>query len=315
MATGHSSSVGSGTGILLESGTNEVEFLEFTVSGQHFAVNVAKVKQTLVLKDLKLTRPPGSNLVTPGFIHYREAPTRVVDLRACLELGAPPEDTSKLLLLVMEFNQRTTGYIIDTVEGIQRHSWEQFEPLEMAVWKDNESCAVGTVTINNRVIVILDLEAMMAKLDPSMRIENHAAGIPESASIDRSSLKIVYAEDSALIQKVTLRTLTAAGFTQIETFTTGAKALEYVRTAPPGEVDFIISDIEMPEMDGLTFCKNAKGLPGFDKVPFIFFSSLISTEMERKCQSVGGDGSFSKPQIDKLVQEMEKVWERYQSRR
>ncbi len=292
--------------ILLESGTNEVEFLEFSIGGQHFAVNVAKLRQTVVFHDLVFTKLPGSTPAMPGMVTYRDSSIAVVDLREFLELGGQPKDPERQLLLIMEFNQRVTGFTVDAVEGIHRVSWSSFAPLDLAGLTDTTVSAVGTITIENRIVLILDMEALLAQIDPTMRIEHFAGQVETKSCADRGNLKIVYAEDSALIQKIAVKTLKDAGFAQIQLFPTGAQALKYIQNSNPGEVDLILSDIEMPEMDGLTLCRQLRTQSDTAKIPFIFFSSLISEEMKRKCEAVGGNGSFSKPEIHLVVDAIEK---------
>ncbi len=297
-----------GKGILLETGTNEVEFLEFTVSGQHFGVNVAKVTQALVWKDQKLTKLPHSESYFLGTVSFRKKHIPVIDLRNYLDLKGPEQTFEKQLLLVMEFNQRSNGFIVDSVEEIQRVSWDRFVPFSETAYGESEPCVTGTVTIEDRVIMILDMEAMMARVDTSMSVENYAKDIKEKGTVDRSKIRILYCEDSPIIQKVTLKTLNEAGFSNVKVFSTGKGGLDYISEKGTADIDIILSDIEMPQLDGLALCKAVKSNPQWEKVPFIFFSSLINEQMKVKCESVKANAAYSKPEIHLIVDSIEKLY-------
>ena len=113
--------------------------------------------------------------------------------------------------------------------------------------------------------------------------------------------KIVYAEDSPVVQKIAVKALHDAGFAVVETFTTGRQALDYVLQTTPGEISLILSDIEMPEMDGISFCKALREHSETASIPFVFFSSIMDEEIRQRCEAVGANRSFSKPELDEVV--------------
>ena len=290
--------------ILLESGTNEVEFLEFVVSQQRFGINVAKVVQAMVWTPSHLTRIPGSGGSVLGTVLFRDQTVVTVDLTLFLELEASPCELDRRLLLVTEFNQKTFAFVIDGIEGVRRVSWEEFAPLD-SVGIASVPCVTGTVTVDDRLVLILDVEAMMAMIDPDMRIESYESEIPAHPGHGRPQLRIVYAEDSPMIQKVTLKVLHEAGFDHVKVFSSGAQALAYITSESREDIDVIISDIEMPEMDGLTLCRNVRDLPKMAASPFLFYSSLISESMQKKCASVGATACFSKPEVHHLIKRLD----------
>jgi two-component system chemotaxis response regulator CheV len=289
-------------GILLESGTNEVEFLEFSVAGLNFGVNVAKVLQAITWKDSQFTAVPMASDGVLGFVHFRGVPISVIDLRHCLMLDENEGKVDKQLLLVMEFNNRTNAFLIDEIQNIHRFSWDQFTPLDAAVFSGiDENVVIGTITVSGRIVMILDMEAIMARIDPSLSLENHIveAGLEKKDS--REDLKLVFAEDSATIRQITLKALSDAGFKEVRAFPTGKQALEFMAQAKAGEVDLILSDIEMPELDGLSLCRKVREMPTWRDIPFIAYSSLINEHMKRKCEAVGINESFAKPSIVDIV--------------
>ena len=295
-------------GILLEAGNNEVEFLEFILGGQLYGVNVAKVSQTLVWREQRLIKTPGVSNGALGVVYFRGEPIVAIDLKEFLGMQDRKSnvDPENLLLLVLEFNRRRVGFLVDSVEGIRRVTWSEFHPIEDYAGMFDEVGVIGTVTLGERVVMILDVEAIMVEFDPRMGIDYYTSMIAEESVIDRSSINVVYAEDSLLIQKKTIKTLKEIGFQNLTVFSNGLDALSYVEATEPTSVDIILSDIEMPEMDGLTFCNRVKSNPRYQHIPFVFFSSLINDQMERKCKSMKAEACYSKPEIHVITQAIEK---------
>lgn len=293
--------------ILLEAGTNEAEFMEFTVCGHHFGVNVHKVRQAVSWSSLRLVNVPND---TPGYlgeVALRGTTISVISLRDKLRL--PVKATvDRPLLLVMEFNQRTTGFLIDEIATIHRVSWQQFSPFEQVSFFSTSSSVIGSITVDDRVIQILDLEAMMGTLDESMNLNEVDAVVEQSDEIDRAAIRLVYAEDSKTIQKLTSRMLGQAGFTNITSFPTGAEALRFLVSEAGAEADILLTDIEMPEMDGLTLCRRLRERSG-RRLPVIFYSSMINDQMSLKCEAVGGDRCFAKPDIKGIIDAIDELYE------
>lgn len=295
-------------GILLEVGTNEVEFLRFGLGKQIFGINVAKVRQVLVYQESTIVEIPGTPDSIKGTFCFRGSPIAVIDLDIYFNRAIPESDAPRLLL-VCEFNQTTVGFIVDSVDRIMRCSWNQFSPLAQNQMGTSDSTVVGTIIQGDEMIAILDVEAVLAKIIPSVSIEAHIDEPPPAASanLDRSKYSIVYCEDSTVVQKVLLKSLTAAGFKRIKLFANGADGYEYLKSSDSESTDIVISDIEMPQMDGLSLCKAVRGLQHHQNTPFVFFSSTVSDEMRRKCEQVGGNASFSKPEVSQLVEAIDSI--------
>lgn len=292
-------------GILLESGTNEVEFLIVRLGDQKYGINVSKVCQILVFDPRVLSEMPNQPTEVLGVTTFREQTISIVDLSLNLKRKSDQRPDVKLLIIA-EFNNRRTGFVVDGVDRIERVSWTNFEPITQTTCNESSSSVVGTVRSDDGLIIILDLESIVAALDPTMSIESYAKDI-ELASLDRQSVRIVHCEDSVVIQKLVLQVLNGAGFTRVTQFDNGAKALEALKQNGRGSVDIILTDIEMPLMDGLSLCKSLRGDPKYEKLPIVFFSSMINEQMAAKCRSVGGSASFSKPQINMVVGAIEEL--------
>ncbi|MCB0320666.1 MAG: chemotaxis protein CheV [Bdellovibrionales bacterium] len=297
----------SGSGILLEAGTNEVEFLEFAIGSLRCGVNVAKVRQVLLFQPEETCPLPGSPRAgVLGTMLFRDEPVLVVDLGGFLHIQSQSEttDSHRRLILALEFNQRVTAFLVDSVSQIRKVSWADFETGKQSGVVSNDTWITGTVTLDQSIMMILDFEAILGTLVPASSIESYSD--PEEGYQINPELKIVYCEDSEIVRKVAMKAFKSAGFRDVKSFSTGLQGLQYLMDAGPQSVDIIVTDIEMPEMDGHAFCKKLKEDARFEHIPVLFFSSTISDEMKKKCERVGGTESFSKPEIDRLILSFDK---------
>jgi len=287
-------------GILLESGTNEVEFLRFGLSDQLYGVNVAKVRQVLVFESQKVCKLPDLPNYLLGELNYRGECIPVIDLTVYYNVPSR-EQSAPRLLLVLEYNQSIVGFVVDSVDRIMRCSWEAFVPSKKSVHASRKAAVIGTVIMGEEMTPILDVEALLGDVIPESAIDAQVDSLAARSASEAPALHIVYAEDSQTVQRVLVASLQKAGYNSVKVFSTGADALEYLSTEPAPKVDIIVSDIEMPKMDGLSFCKRLRDQPRYKTVPFFFFSSTVTDEMRHKCTSVGGSNAFSKPEVIELV--------------
>lgn len=304
-------------GILLKSGTNEVEFIEFNIGDVSYGVNVAKVQRVLARPSVSITRVDNGGTAILGVIYVHEKPVTLIDLRTALQIGDKtkiPED--RQLILVTKFNRKVTAFLIDAVNKIHRTSWKEFEPIDDSLNGDDEASYVtGTIKIEGRVIVILDLEHLMLEFSadehPVFEDPEKSAASPERKE-KRQQVRIIYAEDSTIIRKMMIKTLQTGGYEQVSAFEHGKAAYEHIeqlreQAAAEGKsirdyIDCIITDIEMPQMDGLTLCRSVKENSRDQHIPaVIVYSSLVNEEMARKCRSVGADAQISKPHGDEIL--------------
>ncbi len=297
--------------ILLESGTNELEVMEFSIGTQHFGVNVAKVRRLLRWDHQNLTRldfgPPG----VIGSLHFMNQQVLLIDLRSVLDITDPIADQERQLILVCEFNHHIYAFVIDAVNRIHRASWKSLQPVE-GIMAQQSPYTTSSLQMEGRVIMILDMEHILSEIVPEQSIIGANAKMESiQTNFDRSAVHILFAEDSAMIRKITVGQLTQAGFTNITTKNNGKQAYDYLkelqqkalveRKPMSHYLQLILSDIEMPEMDGLTFCKMFRQTLGVKDIPFVVYSSLINDQMAAKCKSVGANAWMSKPEIDKIV--------------
>ncbi len=310
--------------ILLESGTNEMEIIEFYVGSQALGINVQKLKEIISYDENALTVVPGSPPSMLGVLMMRGSTLPLIDLKPHLKQRIQEEAApdSRPVVMVCEFNHRINGFKVDGVNQIHRIKWSDVQPLAEFI-DQYRPRFTGSVNIEGREILILDLEYIIGEFDPDsvLRVQEDDSmdktGVEElkAAAPLRKDKKILMAEDSNAIRTNLKKILHEMGFAGIEDFVDGEscykRVLEIKRAAEiadePTEqhLHLVISDIEMPKMDGLTLCRKMKEDLGLKQVPILLFSSLINPPMAIKCDSVGANGYASKPEIAKLIRLMD----------
>ena len=295
------------TEILLESGTNELEIIEFYVGGNLYGINVAKVREIIKFPD-NVIPVPETHPSVEGIAELRGKVIPIINLPR--HLREPEElDTSKSYVIISEFNQTTVGFCVNAVDTIRRLSWTQIESPIGAIASE-DGIIVSIVKFEDRMVLLLDFEKICADINPDTAMQSTVESSDENTEHagDRSSQTILIAEDSKYILKIITGKLEKAGY-KVRTASDGLIAWETLNSIISGDnfndindhINIIISDIEMPQMDGLHLVKNIKDHDKLKKLPCIVFSSLITEEMTLKCKSVGADGQISKPEINGLV--------------
>lgn len=304
--------------ILLESGTNELEIIEFYVGGQPLGINVQKLQEIISYDPSTLTSIPGSPPAMLGVLLLRGKTIPLIDLKTHLRQRNPDEanENDKPVVMVCEFNHRINSFLVDGVNQIHRISWGDVQPLAEFVDQHGPRFT-GSVNISGREILMLDLENVVGEFDPESVIGRQDAQEEEPLNFSerRAGKKILMAEDSSIIRSNLEKVLRKAGFDGLESFVDGKscyhRVLELRQQAEESGDDLsahlhmLISDIEMPNMDGLTLCKKLKEELNCKDIPVLLFSSLINPPMEVKCDSVGADGYAAKPELGKLVKMMD----------
>ena len=289
------------TNILLESGTGELEIIEFIINGAHYAINVVKVKEIIQMLTNGLTKLPDPKKEIAGLILCRDEILTLIDLKYVIT-----RETTKILgskVIVCEFNNLKVAFNIDDVVGVHRIKWSEIrKPDDLS----EGSLAVGNILLDDKVMIMLDFEKIVTDISPR-------SGISEDRLVnveykDRSNVKLVLADDSALIRKLLKDTLTKAGFRSLRVFDDGKQALDFITGLAEKkgkdfteDVQLLITDIEMPQMDGLTLTRKIKENEILKKLPVVIFSSLITDELKHKGEEVKADSQLSKPQIEKLI--------------
>lgn len=293
------------TKILLENGTNELEVLEFTVDGNHYGINVAKVKE--IIGYMEPTPIPNSHPSIEGVFMPRDKMITAIDLKNCLQRGQMEKDG---LFIITNFNKLDIAFHVEQVIGIHRVTWKDIITPNATVSNTENGVASGIVKINDKLIVILDFEKIVTDISPETGLK--VSEISEMGTRERSSIPILIAEDSALLNKLIVDCLNKAGYVNITHTANGQEAYDYVMAGvAAGNLDqrvkCLITDIEMPEMDGHRLLKLLKDDDRTKHIPVVIFSSLVNEEMRRKGEALGADRQLSKPEIGNLVHAIDEL--------
>jgi two-component system chemotaxis response regulator CheV len=294
-------------GILMDSGTNELEIVEFTIGNSKFGINVIKVRE--IINHLPITQVPRSHKNIEGIIELRGEVLPVVDVAATI--GFPPSDEPQYdKYIVTEFNNTKMVFHVHTVTQIHRISWAQIEkPNEM--YQGLETQITGVVKHNNEMILLLDFEKIVVEINTETAISKKKLKLHETREVSKKPIFI--AEDSPLLRTLIKDTLKEAGYVNTSFFENGQELLDELTSIKASgkiiedEVKLIVTDIEMPQMDGHHLTKRIKEDQVLQKVPVIVFSSLITDSLRHKGEQVGADAQVSKPEIGELVELIDKL--------
>ncbi|WP_100407260.1 chemotaxis protein [Bacillus solitudinis] len=293
-------------GILLESGTNELEVIVFVIGSGLFGINVMKVRE--IIQSPPMVEMPNSHDHVEGIIRLRDEILTVVNLSKVL--GFPPSSTLvEDKLIVSELNQMKVAFRVNSVSRIHRISWEQIEkPSDLA--QGLQSVTTGVVKLDEQMILLLDFEKIIYDISPEKGMNINQ--VKALGKRERSNKRIVIAEDSSMLRKLLHDTLSEAGYNHLTFFENGKEAWEYLEFLKQGdkvkeEVQLIITDLEMPKMDGHHLTKRIKLDEELQSIPVVIFSSLISDDLFYKGKNVGADAQVSKPEIVKLIEIIDKL--------
>ena len=287
------------TKILLENGTNELEILEFTLAGNSYGINVAKIKEIITYQPV--TPVPNSHPSIEGIFMPRDTMITAIDLKNCLGRG---ESEKKGLFIVTNFNKLDIAFHVEAVLGIHRVSWRDIIKPDITISAADESVATGIIKKNDKLIIILDFEKIVSDINPETGLK--MSELNELGERTRSSVPILIAEDSPLLNKLIVDSLKAAVYVNLIHTENGQQAYDVItQCKEDGTLDqhvrCIITDIEMPEMDGHRLTKLVKSDDATKDIPIIIFSSLVNDEMKKKGEALGADAQLSKPEIGNLV--------------
>lgn len=287
-------------GILLETGTNEFEIVEFSIGSVNYGINVAKVRE--VITRTPVTEMPQAHPYVDGLFTLRGKAIPLVNLPRCLNMPSQGEPKN---IIVTEINNYDIAFLVDSVSRIHRISWKNMEPAPEV---GDQSRVVGIVKMQEKIILLLDFETIIAEINPEINAKlTTFDDAPMDMKTERSDVHVLCAEDSPLLRELLVNTLHESGYRFVRDFNNGQDAWNYLANnlkadlPVEDQVRVIISDIEMPQMDGHRLLKLVRSDARFNGIPFILFSSLISEEMRRKGEELGADGQISKPEINQLI--------------
>jgi len=293
------------TNILLENGTNELEVLEFTLGKNHYGINVAKIRE--ILSYQPVTPIPNANPSVEGIFMPRDVMITVINLKHCLGLSDSTV-TDEGLLIITNFNKLNIAFHVDEVIGIHRVSWADI--IKPTVNAENNGVSTGVIKLEDKLVIILDFEKIVTDISPETGLK--VSDIDNLGERERCDSPILIAEDSPLLSKLITDCLKKSGYTNLIVTMNGQEAwdklTEFQRNGTALEdVHCVITDIEMPLMDGHRLTKLIKEDDELKKIPVVIFSSLVNEEMRRKGEALGADAQLTKPEIGHLVEAIDRL--------
>jgi two-component system chemotaxis response regulator CheV len=308
--------------ILLDASSNELEVIEFYLTeiledgseySSYFGMNVAKVLEIIRLPQTITSMPNKHHTAALGTFNLRDRVLPLVDLGVWL--GKTVKESEGRKVIVSEFSEIVTAFIVSGVTNIHRISWNQVEPPGRYLQNLSHDSINGVVRFGERIVFLLDMEMIISSMNPKLSMEN-SIGIVNSTSETGKGHKVLVADDSSSIRKVVTHVLEQAGYevTQassgMEAWVQLCKWKDAVKETSKNireYVELVVSDIEMPEMDGHTLTKNIKSDPDLKNLPVVLFSSLISDVVRQKGIKVGANDQVSKPDLPGLAVRVKKL--------
>ena len=304
------------TNILLEAGTNELEIVEFYINEPgrdgdaetyrtYYGINVAKVLEIIRMPDLT-DMPDVSHPAVLGAFNLRDRIIPLIDLELWLKKRKVDNEPPKVI--VTEFNKITTAFLVSGVTRIHRISWGEVEAPNRYVSSLASDSITGVVKLEGRIVFILDMEKIVGELNPQVGADD--VGLAVRDRLVGRNLKALVVDDSGMVRKMVGRLLEKAGFT-VTLADNGRTALELLERwrdeAKELErdvseyVNVVISDVEMPVVDGHSLTRRIKEDLVLRRLPVVLLSSIVSDSLLHKGASVGADDQISKADIGELV--------------
>ncbi len=284
-------------------GQNRLELLLFRLKGdQVYGINVFKVRE--VLQCPKLTEIPQRNPIVRGIAHIRGGTISVMDMSQAMG-NAPLDDIENCFVIISEYNMAVQGFLVNSVEKIVNLNWENIHPPPKGAGKGNYLTAVTEV--DERIVEIIDVEKILSEVSPMMEeISDDHLNEETVASAAANELSVLIADDSSVARKQIKRCVEKVGV-KTHVVNDGRQALDHLREiAERGEpvtdhYIMLISDIEMPEMDGYTLTASIKEDPRMNGLHVLLHTSLSGIFNEAMVKRVGADDFLAKFKPDSLA--------------
>ena len=304
---------------VLRVSSNEMELVDFRIYKKMpdgkiyegiYGINVAKVRE--IIKMPELTELPGAGEFIEGIFDLRGVVVPVINLSKWMGLQTPTEEEMKIAprVIITEFNNVLIGFVVHDAKRIRRISWKDIEPATFSASHGtiDKSKITGITRIeNNEILLILDLESIVEEVglyNPTLDSE---------FEVEQFSGTVLILDDSLTARKIEKEALKKMGFDVVEAIDgeDGLKKLEELYDAYGdrlrNELKIIISDVEMPRMDGFHFASKFKNDTRFKHIPILFNSSISGEFSKEKGREVGGDGYLIKFQPKKFYEEVKRV--------
>ena len=300
-----------GMGITMDIYENELndslEVMEFEIGENSYGINVAKVKEVVMYDSL--TPTPDQHPCVEGILMLRGTPIPVINLAKRLKFAESADPENDLIIITI-FNNLSVGLHVHSVNDILKLSWSEIEKPDATLQRNSNCIVTGIIKNDNRITILLDFEKIVADINPTTTIQ--VSDITEKSNDVFTSQPIMIVDDSPMLNKLIMQALKKAGFTSISSKSNGKEAWDALFSYKGSKnirqiVSCVITDIEMPAMDGLTLCRKIKADSVLSQIPVILFSSIIDDSMKERGKEAGADAQISKPEINNLVNIIESL--------
>jgi len=287
-------------------GQNRLELLLFRLGGkQVYGINVFKVRE--VLQCPELTELPHRNPVVRGVAHIRGMTISVIDLSMAVH-GPSLGDVKNCFVVIAEYNRKVQGFLVRSVERIVNMNWGDIHPPPKGSGKSSYLTAV--TNINGELVEIIDVEKILAEITPTNETVNQDI-IEENTGKNVQDKVVLIADDSSVARGQIKRTVEQLGY-KTKLCKDGQEALNYLEsivadgTSVDDEIMLLISDIEMPEMDGYTLTAEIRDHDKLKHMWVILHTSLSGVFNEAMVQKVGANDFIPKFNPNELAQAVQK---------
>lgn len=282
-------------------GQNRLELLLFRLGGQQlYGINVFKVRE--VIQCPPLTLLPKLNPMVRGVAHIRGGTLPIIDLRKATG-GRALEDISTAFVIITEYNNRVQGFLVRAVERIVNLNWSEVHPPPRGAGRDHYLTAVTRV--DDHMVEIIDVEKVLAEVIVGERLTPERV-IDEETLVSAAQRKVLVVDDSSMARKQIVRCLDALGIESV-VLNDGRQALDWLKAQTDAgvcvanELLMMISDIEMPEMDGYTLTSEVKNDPRMKDLYIMLHTSLSGVFNQAMVRKVGADSFLAKFIPDELA--------------
>ena len=290
-------------------GQNRLELLMFSLAGkQLYGINVFKVRE--VIQCPHLTTMPGCHHVVRGVAQIRGKAISVIDLS--MAVGGPSlGNVENCFVIIAEYNRKVQGFLVKAVERIVNMNWSDIHPPPSGSGKSHYLTAV--TNIDDQLVEIIDVEKILSEITPNTASVSQDI-VDESAGLAPKDKYVLIADDSSVARNQIKRTVEQIGY-QTKIFKDGRECYEYLeRLANSGEavdseVLMLISDIEMPEMDGYTLTAEIRNNDKLSHIWVLLHTSLSGVFNEAMVEKVGANDFIPKFNPDELAKAVQRRME------
>ena len=286
---------------------DSLEIMEFQVGGNSYGINIAKVRE--VVKYDVPTPSPDQHPCVEGIFMLRGEAIPIIDLSKELITG-PSSNPDRDLFIITTFNNLIVGLHVHSILGIRKLEWSKIDKPDETITRYKNCIITGIINDLDKIVILLDFEKIVATINPRTTIQ--VTDVTNEISDTLKEKPIMIIDDSSMLNNLIRTSLTKAGFKNIVSKTNGKEAWDALFSYKGSRdilsiVSCVITDIEMPLMDGLTLCKKIKADNVLKQIPVVLFSSIIDESMKTKGQEAGADAQMSKPQINELVSLLQSI--------